>query len=190
MLSQSLVFLKDQLNHHLNIGRDPDEVQEASVVFIKDQNSESITFKQGAVTILLINLEEENTLRPPNQYAQISPNGERQNINPEIRLVLYVLFVAHFKEYDESLECLSRIIRYFQKNRVMTQGKFPELSENIDKLVFELITLPFSEQNEVWSALRAAYHPSVIYKVRMVVFHDEDTGSAAPAQEIVAEISS
>ena len=50
----------------------------------------------------------------------------------------------------------------------------PELSENIEQLVMELVTLPFSEQNEVWSSLRVTYHPSVLYKVKMVVFQDED----------------
>ena len=38
----------------------------------------------------------------------------------------------------------------------------------------ELITLPFSEQNEIWNALRIHYLPSVLYKVKMIVFRDED----------------
>jgi len=34
--------------------------------------------------------------------------------------------------------------------------------------------LPFSEQNEMWNALRTIYHPSVLYKVKMIVFRDID----------------
>jgi hypothetical protein len=56
---------------------------------------------------------------------------------------------------------------------VIDHHNTPELSENIEQLMIELITLPFSAQNEVWSALRVAYHPSLLYKIKMIVFQDE-----------------
>jgi hypothetical protein len=55
------------------------------------------------------------------------------------------------------------------------------MSQRIEQLIMELITLPFSEQNEMWNALRTTYHPSVLYKVKLVVFRDKD---AAPMPEI------
>lgn len=44
----------------------------------------------------------------------------------------------------------------------------------------ELVTLPFAQQNEVWNALRTSYKPSVLYKVRMLVFQPEEPPLAAP----------
>jgi hypothetical protein len=174
MIKDVLVFLKDRLNSYLNSGRNPAEVKEDLVVFLDGEKMDPLTFKLGAVSILLINLQEETALRAPDLYQRLGPDGTRQKVQPDIRLNLYVLLVARFKQYEESLHQLSLIIRYFQNHRLFDQHNAPELSENIEQLVVELITLPFSEQNEVWSALRVAYNPSVLYKVKMVIFKDED----------------
>jgi hypothetical protein len=49
----------------------------------------------------------------------------------------------------------------------------------------ELVTSPFSEQNEVWNALRTTYHPSVMYRVRMIIPEDEKSVSGPPIGEKV-----
>ncbi len=188
MISDALVFLKNRLNTHLNSGRNPEESQEDRVVFLDGQNMEPLSFKLGAVSVLLINIEEENTLRAPDLYKRISPDGTSQKVHPEIRLNLFVLFVAHFKQYEESLRYLSLIIQYFQTHRVLDHHEAPELSENIEQLVIELITLPFSEQNEVWSSLRVTYHPSVLYKVKMIVFQDKDALGISEIEEKILRI--
>jgi hypothetical protein len=179
MICESLSFLKNCLNTYLST----DGASEDKVVFLDGQNMEPLTFKLGAVSILLINIEEENTLRRPDPYTRVSSNGEHQKVQPDIRLNLYVLFVAHFNDYGNSLHYLSQIIRYFQSHRVFDHHNAPELNENIEKLIVELITLPFSEQNEVWNALRVTYHPSVLYKVKMLVFQDEEVRSVPEITE-------
>jgi hypothetical protein len=98
MISNALVFLRDGLNAYVGAGRNPDDSQEDRVVFLDGQNMEPLSFKLGAISVLLINLEEENTLRAPDRYHRLSAEGTRQKINPEIRLNLYVLFVARFKQ--------------------------------------------------------------------------------------------
>ncbi|PON18283.1 hypothetical protein C2W62_08665 [Candidatus Entotheonella serta] len=72
------------------------------------------------------------------------------------------------------LRAISHIIQFFQKHRLITPQSNPRLSDEIEQLVMELTTLPFAEQNEVWNALRTSYRPSVLYKVKMVVFHDDE----------------
>ena len=119
----------------------------------------------------------------------MSPDGTRQKVQPEIRLNLYVLFVARFPQYEDALRSLSLIIQYFQNHRVLNHQNAPELSDNIEQLVMELITLPFSEQNEVWSSLRTTYHPSVIYKVKLVVFKDEDAATMSTITEKILRMS-
>jgi hypothetical protein len=99
-----------------------------------------------------------------------------------------VLFVARFTQYEEALRYLSLIIRYFQNHPVSNHHEAPELSENIEQLVMELITLPFSQQNEVWNALRVTYHPSVLYKVKMIVFQDEDAVRVPEIEETILRI--
>lgn len=189
MIDDTLVFLKNHLNAYLNSGRDPNESSEEKVVFVDGEKMDPLSFRLGAVSILLINIEEENTLRAPDQYMRMSPNGASQKVQPEIRLNLYVLFVARFKQYEEALRYLSLIIQYFQNHRVLNHHNAPELSEEIEQLVMELVTLPFSEQNEVWNALRLTYHPSVLYKASMIVFRDEDALGMPEAAEKILRTS-
>lgn len=186
MIAESLKFLKARLNKYLN----PDDSGEDKVVFPNETSIEPLTFQKGAVSILLINIEEEKTLRASDRYTRVSANGDPQKAHPDIKLNLYVLFVAHFPDYENALQYLSLIIKYFQSHPVFEHDNAPELSENIEKLIMELITLPFSEQNEVWNALRATYHPSVLYKVKMLVFQDEDVLSVPEITETELNIRS
>lgn len=185
MISDALVFLKNQLNTYLRSvsGRKPDESEEDKVVFVDGEKMDPISFKLGAVSVLLINIEEENTLRAADPYVRVSAEGAFQRVQPEIRINLYVLFIARFKQYEQGLTYLSLIIKYFQNHRLLDHHNAPELSDKIDHLIIELITLPFSEQNEVWNSLRTTYYPSVLYKVKMLVFRDEDAVPTTEVQE-------
>jgi len=189
MISEALVFLKNQLNDYLRPSLGHDGAHPDPVDFVDGEKMDTPTFKLGAISVLLINMEEEHTLRASDPFRRTAANGTRQNIQPEIRLNLYVLFVARYSKYTDALHALSLVIRYFQKHRVFTHTDAPGLSEKIERLIIELVTLPFAQQNEVWSALRVAYQPSALYKVKMVVFEDEDVVAAPEVEEIVLRTS-
>ena len=120
MIGEALVSMKNNLNTYLNSGWNPDESREDKVVFIDAEQMDPLTFRLGAVSLLMVNIEEENILHAPDRYMRMSPNGTAQKVQPEIRLNLYVLFVARFKQYEEGLRYLSLIIQYFQSHRVLT----------------------------------------------------------------------
>jgi hypothetical protein len=185
MISESLIFLRDHLNEHLSAQAGPivEESGEEKVVFLDGEKFDPISFKLGAVTTLLMNIEEERTLRAADPYVRITEDGARQRAQPDIRLNLYVLFVARFKKYEQGLSYLSRIIAHFQAHRVLDHETAPALSDRIDKLIMELMTLTLAEQNEVWNALRTTYHPSVLYRVKMIAFRDDAAPRTAEVQE-------
>ena len=174
MIGEVLVFLKNHLNAYLQgqAGGTTGEPSGDKVVFVDGDKMDPITFKLGAVSELLINVEEERTVRSADPYVRITPAGTRQKVQPDIRMNLYVLFVARFKQYEQAWSHLSRIIQYFQTHRVLNQQNSPDLSEEVERLTMELVTLQFSEQNEVWNALRTTHHPSILYKVSLIVFRD------------------
>jgi hypothetical protein len=177
MIGDVLIFLRDHLNGYLNaqsVMTPGGDTGEDKVVFVDGEKMDPITFKLGAVSTLLINVEEDNTLRPADPFAVVAADGTHRKAKPEIRMNLYVLFVARFKQYEQGLNYLSQIIQHFQTHRVLDQHNAPEMNDRIEQLNMELITLPFSEQNEMWNALRTTYHPSVLYKVKMIVFRDID----------------
>lgn len=175
MINEVLTLVKDNLNLYFERKLfNGQGTGEKKVVFIDGDKTDPIAFRNNAVTPILINVEEESILRQPDRYLETTPQGKKKRVNPVIRLNLYILFVSRFSSYEEALKYLSMVIKYFQSNQVFTHQNTPTLSEGIDKLVMELMTLPFSEQNEVWNALRTAYLPSVLYKAKMIVFSDDE----------------
>ncbi|MEM7370311.1 MAG: DUF4255 domain-containing protein [Bacteroidota bacterium] len=139
----------------------------------QEDQQEFIKFPLNRVTPILINMEEETQLRKADRFSRMSSNGLRAHVQPDIRLNLYILFVSHFYDYTDALHYISLIIKYFQHKPIFDHRNSPELSDEIEELIVELVTLPFAQQNEVWSSLRSAYHPSVLYKVKMLVFQDQ-----------------
>jgi hypothetical protein len=185
LISDALVFLKNQLNTYLKANWNSADPRPDPVDFIDGDKMEPLTFNLGSISILLVNLEEEKKLRAPDLYKRTSVNGTYQSVQPEIRLNLYVLFVARYSVYQQALENLSLVVQYFQSHPLFRHPDVVGLSDQIDQLSLELITLPFSEQNDVWSALRATYHPSLLYKVKMVVFQDQDGLELSDVGEII-----
>lgn len=187
MIGEVLTLLRGRLNGYISAreGVVPGEPNPDKVLLLDGEKMDPIEFPLGAVTALLINIEQDKSQAPPDPYYRTLPDGKSERVSPEIRMNLYVLFVARFKQYEQGLSYLSLVIQYFQNHRLLNHDNSPELSDRIQKLALELVTLPFSEQNEVWNALRTTYHPSVLYRVRMVVFEDAESIGGPPITEKV-----
>ncbi len=181
MLDTVIDFFRTELENYLISTGTPrpaptqtsDDTDTQLVVFPK-MEGESIEFHSTKLNMLIVNLEEESTARQADVFRH-KKDGVVFSGPPEIRLNLYILFVAVYKSYttNGSLQKLSRVIRFFQARRVFDTRNTPQLPAGIEKLTAELLALPFAEQNEVWNALRTSYKPSLLYKVRMVVFSPE-----------------
>lgn len=198
MIDQVLLFISDQLNRALSAGRaDPaqsgDAVpvppssepasEQAAVDFIDGDKTEPLTFRIDTVTLLLVNIEQESILRKPDRYQRREPirttdNNEPklniQRVTPELRIDLSVMFVARYRKYLRTLQMLSEVLTFFQRHPVFRADKYPALPTGVGKLIIEPITLPFGAQNEVWSALRATYQPSIVYRIRTLVFEEAE----------------
>ncbi len=124
----------------------------------------SIAFTgENKVICSLINVEQEKVHL--NMGGSASPK-----MNPPVNLNLYLLYSAYFtsQNYDEAFKFLTAIIAFFQRKKVFTPHNTPALSEKIDKISFEIVSLDFSELSNLWATLGAKYMPSIIYKVRML----------------------
>lgn len=190
MIADVLVFLRKHLDDHLRIelGVTPDDPTGDKVVFLDGDKMEPITFKLGAVSELLINVEEERVLRQADLYARQGEDGIPQRVQPDIRLILYVLFVARFKQYESGWEHLSKIIEHFQTQRVFEPETTPDLPAGIEKLVLELVTLDFAGQNEVWNALRTTLHPSILYRVKLIALRDRKPAVLPQVSEPIVDL--
>lgn len=174
MVDVVLTVLKEKLNEYFKnvVG-----TTESNIIdFISTNNNDPVSFTNDKITPFLINISEDRKFRNADQYAGVIRNGIKTQANPEIRIELLVLFVSKFNKYDQALKFLSHVIKFFQVNRIFDPLNSPQLSdENIEKLIVELISLPLEEQNQVWHSLNTSYLPSVLYKVRLLSFIDDQS---------------
>ncbi|CAD5372259.1 conserved hypothetical protein [Rubrivivax sp. A210] len=189
MIAEVFKFLREHLNEALPRDSAGGAVEDL-FVYVGSGKEDAVSFKADAVSLLLVRVEQDATLRPPDLYTRISSVGSHQKVEPEIRLNLSLLLVARFPDdYLQALHHLSRVIRYFQNHRVFNPANAPDLPDGISQLVLELVTPTFSEQNEIWGTLRTAYLPSAMYKLRMVVFQDDEGQPTTAVKELMQSVT-
>lgn len=181
MIDRALLFLRDRLNEHAALTLGGAGTAEA-VVFPDGDKLDPLQLKVGATNLLLVNMEEEQVMRADDPFTRRLPTGDTIAVMPAVRLNLSLLFVARYRAYDAALAALTDVLRFFQANRVFDAGGFPDLDPGIGRLVVELSTLPFAQQNELWGALRLAYHPSLLFRVRMVTVEQPLAAPLAPVR--------
>ncbi|HET9398441.1 MAG TPA: DUF4255 domain-containing protein [Sphingomicrobium sp.] len=175
MIDRALLFIRDQLNAFLSqAGGGAGEGLEDPVVFVEGDKLDPLTLKTGAINLLLVNLEQDLIMRRNDPFVRTLSDGSTVTAQPDIRLNLLILFIARFHSYEAGLAALSSVLEFFQANSLFDGGSAPSLDPAIDRLVVELHTLPMSEQNDLWGSLRLAYHPSLLFKVRMIAIRDGD----------------
>ena len=179
MIDEVISVLKDKLNDYVRFktGHPEDKV-----VLPEGSKLDPSQFQLNNITPMLINIDEEKTARLPDRFGGVIKNGLRTEFNPDIAVNLLVLFVVRFDDYRQSMKFLSLIIKFFQRTRIIDRSNTPSLSPEIDRLTIELQALPLADQNELWMSLNSTYQPSLLYKVRMLVF--KDTESSEDVYEI------
>jgi len=190
---QSLTYIKSKVEEALGSVSGP-HVE----VFLDSIAKDDI--KQGVYVSLLYE-EEEKTLKN-NDYLQkyyepTNPNQIKgyRKVNPSIFLNLYVLILSTHDPYDEALKQISRVISYFRKKNVFNKrrkenGKdiddFGEDYPGLDKLVLDLHTLTFEQNNSLWQTLGTKLYPYVVYKVTMAAYVEEKTEpDMVPVQKVI-----
>jgi len=173
MIDKAILFLRDTLNAHLSAPAPGlPESGEDAVVFLDGDKPDPVSFRPGAVTVLLIGMEQDPVMRAADPWQRVAADGTTFQSRPDIRLNLNVMFVARFKQYEQALAQLARILAFFHANPVLDARAFPGMPPDIPQLTMELLTLPLAEQNDLWNALRMTLQPSLLYRARMVVIAD------------------
>jgi hypothetical protein len=184
MIGTTLEFIRKHLDSRLrlSLGGSLDDGTADKVVFPagNQEPADPIQFSAGAVTMLLANLEEERILRDGDIYRRMNSNGGVDNVQPDIRLVLYILFVARFSDYADSWNNLAGLLRHLQSLPVLDKATAPTLPQGVERLAFELVSQSFTELNDVWNALRTTHHPSLLYRVRLLSIRDTTDSPAIP----------
>jgi len=170
MINDVLAKIRDKLNDYFKVITSSDTNQ---VTFLDGLKMDPLSFPPNSVVPVLINVEEEKIIRQANRYEGVVKNGLKTELAPSLGINMFVLFVSNFSDYEQSLLFLSLLISYFQRNPVLDHYNTPTLSDSVDKVIIELITLPIAQRNELWNSLRTIYLPSAVYKIGVLVYRDD-----------------
>lgn len=188
-LYEVLNFLKDQLESFIADGRKNGEpIITLSNPWSNNDSNQNASFLNS---ISLINVEEEKIFKTQEPPIVRNTNGSYFKKEPDLKLNLYILISAYNKNYEDGLKFLSKVISFFQQNNVFRQDDHTSLNNslpaNIEKLIVELYTAGFEQQNQIWASLSTGYIPSVIYKIRMIIVDAEPKKEIyQPVKEIKA----
>jgi hypothetical protein len=195
MIHTSLSFLANELNEYLKLRTGTPGVDRVYLTSVATENG-GVVIPDKSVGMSLINIEEERVYRDQ-KTSFINNDGVVEYRNPEINLNLYVLISANFQDMDvddssddyvEGLKQLSFIISFFQAKNVFTPENSPSLASydpNIQRLVVSLYSYSFEQLYNFWSVVGARYLPSVLYKISLVSFQEENILQANPPIEKV-----
>lgn len=199
MIRTALEFIKKQLDAYV-VERENDAANysQSNVVELQSivaPDGTLLAVDANHITIMLAGLEEE---RREGKRPYYVPTEDKQflRLNPPVELDLFVLFIAHKKDYGTALRDLSSVVSFFQANPVFDEEKYPSLNSSvqdplikpwqlIDRLVFTLHSLSFEQQNNLWAMLGSKYIPSVVYKMKMLtVFETRGKEKTPPITEM------
>jgi len=184
MLDKTLDVLKNSIREYLIRLPDLNISQDYIVLSNLVEPDGSITIPVNTLGLSLVNIEEERVIKSQKAFVKAS-NGRVSHVNPEIKLNLYIVIAANFVKYKTGLEYLSAAIAFFQSKNVFTPQNTPELDPAIEKIIVELYTLSFEQQNHLWGFLGAKYLPSVMYRVRLISIQEAQASDDQPPIRII-----
>ncbi len=148
------------------------------------ETRDTIAIPNDTIGMCLFNLDEERILKTPG--LQVRRNGDRVAFQqPEVRLNLYLLFAANFRQYSEALRFIGWTVAFFQSRRVFNHRNTPTLPPTVSEMAVDMYAMTLEQQNYLWSMLGIRYLPSVAYQVRPVVIQEAQVESEqVPVMEI------
>lgn len=185
MIDQALEFLTKEINAYLVQKNEPVSGTAPEIVLTNVAAEDgNWAIPPRTLGLSLINIEEDR-INKDQRSSFRNENGDIEHYNPEIKLNLYVLVSANFASgdaggsanttgvYGEGLKQLSYVISFFQGKNVFTTDNSPLLDAGIQKLIVELYSSSFEQQYNFWTVVGAKYLPSVLYRVRMLVYQEK-----------------
>jgi len=167
MIHNIVSTLVNQLNEFIRneLGLADDMVTASNLMDIKGGSLMQI---ENKVCVFIQNIEEEKMLKNTSFQANAG-------MAPPMFINIYVVVAANFPEpnYREALRYISMAIEFFQGKPLFDRSNTPELPPSVDKIALEYYNQSIQDLNNLWSLIGAKYIPSVVYKVKLLPFHQQ-----------------
>lgn len=182
-----LKYLVGEINHFYSIvpnGNQEEFAQLGNISRLEGANTAVNAELQKKVIVTLVNISEETSLKNNPHY--IVRDSGTQKRNPTIYMNLYVLISCADDDYENGLHKISNIISFFQRKYVFEakNADIPFPSSDVDKIILDLHSLSFEQMNHLWGILGGKYHPSVLYRLRLLPIQASDGKDGPEIKEI------
>lgn len=169
-------FFKSKLKIH------EDKVIVSAIV---NQNGSIAVQGENKVLITLVNIIRDTNMK----REGLSGAGLSLNTAKPICIQLYLMVSCYFSDanYPEALRFLSFIIGFLQEKNVFDHTNTPRMDKDLEKLIFEMESVEPERLNNIWSILGAKYMPSVLYKVRMIIYDSNKVSEYRPVVTGIAQ---
>lgn len=131
------------------------------------------------VVAQVVNIQEDRVYHSVEVFRK-RDDDTSELVRPEIKVNVFVLFVANISTYADAAKMLSWVIAFFQHRNTFDYKSIPGLTEREGHFSFELHSMTFEQQNHLWGALGAKYMPSVMFKLGIVDISDPQVRAEVP----------
>jgi len=177
MIDAAINHIGSQLNQFLKRNFDLNEdIVEISNILEQDGNV--VSNVSNKLVLFLVNIEKD-VVSFRQQHGSTAGSDRTATSYPPLYLNLFVMVAGHFSggNYPEALKFISNTISFFQSHPVFDHQNSPDLDGKIEKLIMDIENLNMQDLSNLWGVLGGKYLPSILYKVRMVVFDSGDVRS-------------
>lgn len=170
MLYQTLINISSLLNDYLKLRFKLTH----DIVFLASTKESDGTIPINRVGVSVINIERETVAGISFKRQQI--DNQKFGISaPDWQINVYLLFSVVFehKQYGDSLQILSGVLSFIQKNKQLNQQNYGTTYS------LEPVNLSFSELSNIWSINGGTYHPSIVCKLRILTIDEQEITSVS-----------
>lgn len=189
MIDEALKIIKSQLQQFMRLKMQIDNVEEKVVLTsIVDQQGQS-TIPIDSVGITLYRIEEDQ-VSEAEQYSPDPDHNRTVRTRPAVKLNLYILFAANFKDYSESLKYIRAVLTFFQTKSYFDTTNTPDMPLGMEPMSLVLHTQSVDQHNHTWGLFGGHYIPSVIYRLRSIYIQEDqviDVDALVEEMDIIVE---
>jgi len=184
MIHLAIKHIVEELKSYLNLrsGFLSQNPIVAGSLFTVNQEIDERT--KNKIVLTLVNIQEDRVYRSVEVFKR-RPDGTSEIVKPEVKVNVFILFMANFDAYEESLKGIAQVVAFFQHRQVFDFSVIPNLADREGRMTFDLFSPTFEQQNHLWGTLGAKYMPSVIYKAGIFDIRDEHIEAVVPPVEEV-----
>lgn len=177
LIYDTLLLVSEEINTFLDPGNPQKPLMLGNISMFNDGDEFTASLKDKLI-VSLVNIEEDRIAKTPDHFRR---QGDKTVYrNPPLHFNITLIFSATHS-YEKALPLIEGIIRFFQVKYVFDPSNTPGLDAEVDKVVFDLVSLNLEQMHQLWTSLGGKYIPSVIFKMRMMTIDEMITKSVAPA---------